>query len=353
MLTPFLKALAERRDLTRKEATEAMSLIMDGAADDAQIAAFAMGLRVKGETPDEITGCAQALRRRAERIPGGRRTAGRLVDTCGTGGDELGTINVSTISAFVAAGAGLPVAKHGNRSVSSQCGSADLLEALGIPIDLAPEQVGRCLEQTGIAFLFAPRFHPALRHAAAARRSLGMRTIFNLLGPLCNPAGARHQVMGVFDRGRLRTMAAVLKTLGGRRAMLVQGHDGMDEITVTGPTTVVELRDGRLRTLSVTPESAGLRRWRLKELRGGGPERNAAVALGVLEGGRGAARDIAILNAGAALLVGGVASTLRDGAALAAEAIDKGRAREKLEQLRSFCSPLRAAAAGRPAGDPS
>ncbi len=337
MLKPFLRRITAGADLTRREAASAMDLIMEGQVDDCQIAAFAVGLGMKGETPEEIAGCATALVRRAERVTPSRRTAARLVDTCGTGGDSLGTINVSTLAAIVAAAAGLPVAKHGNRSVSSRCGSADLLEALGVPIELGPRQVERCLETTGLAFLYAPRFHPALRHAARARRALGVRTIFNLLGPLCNPAGARRQVMGVFDRARLRTMAEVLRYLGARRAMIVHGHDGMDELTVTGPTAVAELKEGRIGMRSLTPEAAGLRRWKPRALRGGDPRGNAEVALAVLEGKRGAARDITLFNAGAALLVGGSAATLKAAVALAAESIDSGAARAKLDELRDFC----------------
>jgi len=337
MLKPWLKRLTSGGDLSRRDAARAMDIIMDGAADDAQIAAFAVALRMKGETAEEITGCAQALRRRAEKISPGSRLAAKLVDTCGTGGDSLGTINVSTLSAFVAAGAGLPVAKHGNRSVSSRCGSADLLEALGVPIDLPPAEVQTCLERTGLAFLFAPRFHPALRHAVGARRSLGVRTIFNLLGPLCNPAGARLQLMGVYDASRLRTMARVLAALGARRALVVRGHDGMDELTVTGKTAVMDLRNGSIRARTWAPEDVGLRRWRLAALQGGDPEQNAAAALAVLEGGRGAARDVTLFNAGAALLIGGAASTLREGVAQARESIDSGRARDKLEEVRAFC----------------
>lgn len=343
MLKPFLRKLVAGEGLTRREAARAMELIVDGAADAAQIAGFAVALRMKGETASEIAGCAIALRNRGERIAPGRPAAARLVDTCGTGGDALSTINVSTLSAFVAAGAGLPIAKHGNRSVSSRCGSADLLEALGVPIDLPPERVQACLERTGLAFLFAPRFHPALRHAAGARRSLGMRTIFNLLGPLCNPAGARRQLMGVYDRSRLRTMALVLRELGARRAMVVHGGDGMDELTVTGPTAVVELKEGRIRDLTLRPEDVGLRRWRLSALKGGAPEENASRALAVLEGGRGAARDIVIYNAGAALLIGEVASTLKEGVAAATESIDRGDARAKFEEFRAFCITAAAA----------
>jgi anthranilate phosphoribosyltransferase len=337
MLKPFLRKITAGSDLTRRESASAMEVIMAGAADDAQIAAFAVALRMKGETAEEIAGCALALRRRAGRIVPGRTAAARLVDTCGTGGDALGTINVSTLSAVVAAGAGLSVAKHGNRAVSSRCGSADLLEALGVPIDLPAESVKSCLDHTGLAFLFAPRFHPALRHAAAARRSLGMRTLFNLLGPLCNPAGARRHLMGVYDPTRLRTMAEVLRALGGKRAMLLHGSDGMDELTVTGPTTVVELKDGRIRAFTLRPEDVGLKRWRLAALQGGSPEDNASRALGVLEGGGGAGRDIAIFNAGAALLIGEAARSLKEGVAMARESIDTGRARDKFEEFRAFC----------------
>jgi len=337
VLRQLLDKLVSGADLTRHEAATAMNLIMDGAADDAQIAGFAVAMRVKGETPEEITGCTLALRRRGERVDPGREVADQLVDTCGTGGDGLGTVNVSTLSALVAAGAGLPVAKHGNRSVSSRCGSADLLEALGVPIDLPPGSVRDCLEATGVAFLYAPRFHPALRHAAPARRSLGMRTIFNLVGPLSNPAGARRQVMGLYDRRYMRIMGEVLRALGARRAMVVHGSDGMDEMTVTGPSAVIDLDKGRLRALTIRPEDVGLRRWRPAALRGGPPEENASRALAVLEGGRGAAREITLLNAGAALLVGGAAATLKEGVAMAAESVDRGHARAKFEQFRSFC----------------
>ena len=348
MLKPFLRKLTAGSNLTRREASEAMEIIMEGAADDAQISAFAVALRMKGETAEEITGCALALRKRAGSISPERAAGARLVDTCGTGGDSLGTINVSTLAAFVAAGAGLPIAKHGNRSVSSRCGSADLLESLGIPVDLPAERVKGCLDRTGLAFLFAPRFHPALRHAAGARRSLGMRTIFNLLGPLCNPAGARRQLIGVYDPSRLRIMAEVLRTLGARRAMVVRGDDGMDELTVTGPTTVFELKEGRIRRHDLTPEQVGLKRWRLAALRGGAPEENASRALAILEGGRGAGREIAIYNAGAALLVGGAARTLRQGVDMARESIDRGLARAKLEEVRSFCVEAAASGATRP-----
>jgi len=333
VLKPFLSRLATGADLTRREAGCAMDIIMEGQTDDAQIAAFAMALRVKGETADEIAGCAASLRRRGETIAVGRSLAARIVDTCGTGGDGLGTFNVSTVSALVATGAGLPVAKHGNRSVSSRCGSADLLEALGVPVHLGPEEAAACLERTGIVFLFAPRYHKAMRHAVAARRSIGTRTIFNLLGPLCNPAGARRQVIGVFVSEAMLPMGRVLRASGAKRALLVHGHDGMDELTVTGLTMAIELRDGRLARRTFRPESAGLRRWPLAALRGGDPAANARIARQVLEGRKGAARDIVLLNAGAALWIGAAARTLREGVAQAADAIDRGLAAATLERL--------------------
>ena len=335
MLKKVLARLAEGHALTLREASRAMDSIMDGEAEDAQIAGFAMALLMKGETTEEIVGCVRALRRRAVpmEIPGPMRS--RLVDTCGTGGDRLGTINVSTLSAIVAAGAGLQVAKHGNRSVSSLCGSADLLEALGVTVDLPPARAVDCLRKTGLAFLHAPGFHPALRQASAARRALGMRTVFNLLGPLCNPAGARRQVIGVYAPDRLPQLALVLRTLGVRRAMLVHGVDGMDEVTVTGPTRAVEVSDAGIRGMTITPESAGLRRWPAAALRGGGPERNAAIATRVLDGAPGAARDITLLNAAAALKVGGMARTWRDGVTLAAASIDTGAAAGKLAEVRA------------------
>lgn len=337
MLKVLIGKVVDGRDLTRTEAARAMNLIMDGEAEGSQIAALAVALRMKGESVDEIVGCTRAMRRRAETIVAGPSVRRRLVDTCGTGGDALGTLNVSTLAAIVAAGAGLPVAKHGNRSVTSRCGSADLLEALGVPIDLGPGDVEACLEETGFSFLFAPRFHPALRHAAAARRAIGLRTFFNLLGPLCNPAGTRRQLMGVYDRERLRTMAEVLLSLGAVHAMVVHGGDGMDELTVTGESAVAEVRDGRIRARTLRPEDVGLKRWSPRSLKGGGPGVNAARAREVLEGARGASRDITLFNAGAALYVGGVAPRLKEAVAMAARSIDSGAALDKLEQFRVFC----------------
>jgi anthranilate phosphoribosyltransferase len=332
VLKPFIRKVVEGRDLSRGEAAAAMDAVMDGEATDAQIAALAVGLRMKGETAEEVAGFARAMRARAVRVPSAPRG---VVDTCGTGGDGLATLNVSTLAALVAAGAGLPVAKHGNRSVSSRCGSADLLEALGVPVEQTPEGAAASLARAGIAFLFAPAFHPALRHAASARREIGVRTFFNMLGPLCNPAGARHQVIGVYDGSRLRMMAEAARSLGVRRALVVHGSDGMDELTISGPTRCVELSGGRLRERLVRPEDAGLRRRPLRSVRGGGPEENARRALEIMEGRRGAGRDLVLLNAAAALVVGGAARTLKEGVLAAARSLDSGRAAAKLEALRA------------------
>lgn len=333
MLKKFIRKVVGGASLTRAEAAAAMRIIMDGAADDPQIAALAVALRMKGETADELSGFAAVMRRRAERVPTSPRG---IVDTCGTGGDSLSTVNVSTLAAIVAAGAGVKVAKHGNRSASGRCGSADVLEQLGVALAVSPAMAAEGLRRNGIAFLFAPAFHPALRHAAAARRSIGVRTVFNMLGPLCNPAGATRQLIGVFDASRLRIMAEAARDLGVKRALVVNGFDGMDEMTVTGPTRCVDLSEGRIRWREVIPEDGGLRRHPLRALRGGGPEENARRAVDVLSGRRGAARDLVLLNAGAALLVGGAARTLREGVSAAAESLDTGRAAAKLEALREF-----------------
>ncbi len=334
MLRGAIARIVEGRDLSQREAARAMEAIMKGDASDAQIAAFAVALRMKGETAGEIAGCATAMRRRGVRLVPRARLRAQLVDTCGTGGDGLGTVNVSTMAAIVAAGAGIPVAKHGNRSVSSRCGSADLLEALGVSVDLDPAQALDCLDRTGMTFLYAPRFHPALQRAAAARHAIGLRTIFNLIGPLCNPARAPRQVIGVHAPGPMRVLADVLRDLGARRALLVHGSDGMDEITVTGPTAAVELRGEKIRALRIHPEKAGVKLWPAAALKGGGPARNAECAIKVLEGRPGALRDITILNAGAAIWIGGMAKSLRGGVRIAARAIDEGAAAAVLERLR-------------------
>jgi anthranilate phosphoribosyltransferase len=331
--TAVLARLADGETLSRSDARDAMDAIMDGRATGAQIGAFLMGLRARGETADEIAGAADSLRAHAATIRSARTP---LLDTCGTGGDGSGTFNISTAAAFVAAGAGTAVAKHGNRSVSSRCGSADVLEAMGARIDLPPRGVEACLEATGVGFLFAPLHHGAMRHAAEVRRELAVRTLFNLLGPLCNPANASHQLLGVFDPRRTETMARVLSLLGSRGAMVVHGADGLDEISLSGPTRVSEWRNGALRTYAVAPEDAGLARAPLEAIRGGNAERNASIIAEVLDGAAGPARDIVILNAGAALFVADRASTLAEGAAAARESIDSGKAREAVDAFVRF-----------------
>jgi anthranilate phosphoribosyltransferase len=331
VLKPFLRKIVNRQSLDRAEAEEAMSLIMEGAATQAQIAAFVVGLRLKGETVDEVAGCAAAMRARAARVDTGGR---EVLDTCGTGGDGANTFNISTAAAFVAAAGGAVVAKHGNRAVSSQCGSADVMEALGVTLALEPGGVDRCLADVGIAFLFAPNHHAAMRHAAGPRREIGVRTVFNILGPLSNPAGARHQLLGVYAPELVPLMADVLKELGSRRAWVVHGHDGLDELSISGPTRVAELHDGTVRTFEVTPESAGLSRHPVEAIAGGTAAANAALIAAVYDGTeRGAARDVVVLNAGAALVAAGLAGTLADGAKRAAEAIDSGAARERVARM--------------------
>jgi anthranilate phosphoribosyltransferase len=331
MLKPFLRRIVNRESLTRAEAEEAMSLIMEGAATPAQIAAFVVGLRLKGETVDEVAGCAAAMRARAKRVDTGGH---EVLDTCGTGGDGANTFNISTAAAFVAAAGGAVVAKHGNRAVSSQCGSADVMEALGVTLALDAGGAARCLKDAGIAFLFAPNHHAAMRHAAAPRKEIGVRTVFNILGPLSNPAGARHQLLGVYAPELVPLMADVLKELGSRRAWVVHGHDGLDEVSISGPTHVAELHEGTVRTFDVTPESAGLSRHPVETIAGRTAAENAALLGEVFAGReRGAARDVVLLNAGAALVAAGRAGTLADGVTAAAAAIDSGAATDRVARL--------------------
>jgi anthranilate phosphoribosyltransferase len=325
-----IRRLVDGGDLTREESREMFGMLMDGQASDAQKAALLVALRMKGETVDEITGAAVAMRERV--TPLGVDAAG-LVDTCGTGGDGRGSFNVSTVSAIVAAGAGARVAKHGNRAVSSSCGSADVLRALGVEIDLGARQMVEVLERAGIAFLFAPKLHPAMAAVTSVRRELGLRTIFNILGPLTNPAFARRQVLGVFAPHLVETMARVLAGLGTEHALVVHGDDGMDEISVSGPTRSFEIRDGSLEPREITPEALGLRRFDPAELHGGDEATNARIAREVLEGRNGARRAIVLANAGAAIYVSGIESTLRDGVEAARDSIDSGRAMETLELL--------------------
>ena len=318
--------------LTREETEDLFGQLMDGQVTETMKAALLIALRMKGEAVAEITGAAAAMRSRSIPIP--HRTA-ELVDTCGTGGDGRGTFNISTAAALVAAAAGAPIAKHGNRSVSSRSGSADVLAALGVKIEVDAETTGRTLDAVGIAFLFAPLLHPAMREVMPVRRELGLRTIFNLLGPLTNPAGARRQVMGVYAESLVEPIGHVLRDLGAEHALVVHG-DGLDEITTTGRTRVAEVRGGEVRMLDLEPERFGLRRARQEELAGGTPEENAAAARRVFGGEAGPLADITALNAGAALYVGGLAPTLEEGVERARRTLASGAAARKLEELRSF-----------------
>jgi anthranilate phosphoribosyltransferase len=330
MFSEAINRLADHQDLTAEEATGIMDVIMDGRASQAQIGAFLLALRMKGETPREIAAFAGVMRRHA--IPVRPSVEGMLVDTCGTGGDGTRTFNISTASAFVAAGDGVPIVKHGNRSVSSMCGSADVLTELGVDISVAPELQAKIVEQAGIAFLFAPHHHPAMRHVMAARQEIGCRTVFNLLGPLANPACAQAQVLGVYRPGLTGTVADVLRLLGLSRAMVVHGN-GLDEITTTGETLVAEL-DGRgTRTFTLTPGTFGIPTAVLEDLVGGDAQVNARIIREILDGERGAPRDIVLMNAGAAIYVGGRAGDLHEGIERAASSIDSGRARARLDAL--------------------
>lgn len=317
-------------DLRRDEMVDVMNQIMSGEATDAQIGAFLIALRLKGESVDEIAGAVAVMREKATPIATKHDV---IVDTCGTGGDHSGTFNISTTAAFVAAGAGLCVAKHGNRAATSQSGSADVLMALGVNIEASPETVSQCLDEVGIGFLFAPALHGAMKYAIGPRRELGVRTIFNALGPLTNPAGARRQVIGVYSAALTETLVGVLATLGAERAYVVHGADGLDEMTLTGPTKVSELKDGAVSTYRVSPGEVGLGQARADALKGGDADSNAAITLSVLKGAEGPARDIVLLNAAAAIVAGGKATDLREGVQVAAEAIDSGRAMAKLEAL--------------------
>ena len=330
-------------DLSRREAEGAMEAILSGHVQDASIASFLAALRFKGETVDEVVGFARAMRRHATPIfPAGHAPKNEvLVDTAGTGGDGAGTFNISTAAAFVIAGAGVRVAKHGNRSFSSRCGSADVLEALGAKIEIAPARVARSIEEVGIGFMFAPAMHSATRHAMPVRRELRMRTVFNLLGPLTNPAGASVQIVGVYEPSLTELVAEALGELGVRRAFVFHGAEGLDEISISGNTYISELRDGSVRNYTVAPEDFGLRRWPLDEVRGGDAERNAEIILRVFtpsshHHANGAHREIVLANSAAALVAAGRATDLLDGVRIAAESVDSGAAREKLESFIAF-----------------
>jgi anthranilate phosphoribosyltransferase len=341
IITEAVRALVERRDLSRIEAAAAMEAIMTGSATNAQIAAFLTALRMKGETVEELIGFAQVMRQKVVRIRTRPHEVAALtgtdremlIDTCGTGGDATGTFNVSTATAFVVAGAGLRVAKHGNRSVSSLCGSADVVEALGVSLDLTPQKVGRCVDEVGIGFLYAPLLHTAMKHVMPARREMGIRTVFNMLGPLTNPAGANAQVIGVYSPALTEPLARVLAELGTVRAFVVHGSDNLDEISNTGESRVSEVREGAVRTFTVRPEDFGLPRASIRELQGGDREQNAQIIRALLEGEPGPRRDIVLMNAAAALVAGARARELKEGVALAARSIDGGAARARLQAL--------------------
>jgi len=329
----YLHRVANRENLTAGEAAEAMALILAGQATTAQIAAFLVALRMKRETPAELLGFARAMRARMTRVDAGPEP---VIDTCGTGGDNAGTFNVSTVAALVAAGAGVRVAKHGNRSISSRCGSADVLEGLGVRIDLTPEAVGRAIREVGIGFLFAPALHPAMRYAQPARVELKMRTVFNLLGPLANPAGATAQLVGAPSVEAAELMAEALASLGLERGFVVHGSDGLDEITTTGPTMALEITRGVIARRTLTPADFGVGVARAEDLKGGDRDENCRIAHAILSGERGPKRDIVLVNAAAALVLAGRANDFPEGVALAAESIDSGAARAKLDQLIRF-----------------
>jgi anthranilate phosphoribosyltransferase len=329
-----LGRLASGGDLSRGEAGAALAEILEGRATQAQIAAFVFGMRCKGETAEEMTGLVAAMLEAAERVEVGDELGARLVDTCGTGGDRSGTVNISTIAALVVAGAGVPVCKHGGRAASSKAGSADVLEALGVVIDLGSSGVARCVREAGIGFCFAPRFHPAMRHAIPVRRELGVPTAFNFLGPLANPARVRRQVLGVGDPAMAEKMAQVLVAGGASHVLVVHGADGLDELSTTGPSTAYSYDgSGAVTKETVDPQQLGIARASVSDLLGGDAATNAAMARAVLSGRKGFHRDIVVLNAAAGLVVGGAAASIADGIPLAEAAIDDGRAAQSLERL--------------------
>lgn len=330
MIKDTINSLIEGKDLSEKEMVAAMRDIMEGKATDAQIASFLTALRIKGETVDEITGAAKVMREKVAKIKAPEYT----VDTCGTGGDMSHTFNISTTTAIVVAACGCSVAKHGNRSVSSSCGSADVLETLGIKIDLEPAKVEECLKTTGFGFMFAPLFHPAMKYAIGPRKELGVRTVFNILGPLTNPAGAKRQVMGVFSDTLTEPLAEVLGNLGAKHAFVVHGEDGLDEITTTDRTRISELKDGKVNTYSISPEELGVEKAVKKDLVGGNAEENAKITIDILEGEKGPKRDIVLLNVAAALIAGDKAGDFNEGIKKASEALDSGAARDKLEEVK-------------------
>ncbi|HUF17940.1 MAG TPA: anthranilate phosphoribosyltransferase [Thermoanaerobaculia bacterium] len=342
MIEESLKKLIDGENLSREEMHGIFAEMMEGGVSDTQKSALLVALRMKGETAEEITGAAMAMR---ERVVSLNLDSSGLIDTCGTGGDGCATFNISTVAAIVAAGAGARVAKHGNRAVSSSCGSADVLAALGVNIDLNADEIVEVLNRIGISFLFAPRLHPAMRAVSDVRKALGVRTIFNLLGPLTNPALARRQIVGVYEPNLVRIVAEVLLALGAERAMVVHSRDGMDEISISAPTDVCEVVEGELRSYEVSPESLGLQRYSMETILGGDAAANAAIAKAILRGGEGAMRDVVLANAGAALYVSGSATSLREGVVLAKQSIDSGEALKKLKELIRITNEFAGAAA--------
>jgi anthranilate phosphoribosyltransferase len=346
MIKEMIEKLVKKENLTEEEATEVMREIMEDKATPAQIASFITALRMKGETIEEITGCAKVMREKATKIKIDKENIvdidreeinidyETIIDTCGTGGDGTKTFNVSTVTAFVVAGAGFLVAKHGNRSVSSECGSADVVKALGINLDIPAEKVKECIEKVGIGFLYAPLYHSAMKYALGPRREIGIRTIFNILGPLTNPAGANVQVLGVYNPDLTETMASVLKNLGSKSAMVIHGEGSLDEISIIGRTKISHLKDGRINTYYIQPEDFGLKRAGLGDIRGGDAVRNAQIIIDILKGQeKGAKRDIILLNSAAAFIVAGSAKDFKEGMEIAIKSIDSGKALKKLEDL--------------------
>lgn len=340
MIREAIRKVVEGTDLTESEAVTVMQEMMDGEAAPSQIASFITAMRMKGETVDEVTGFARVMREKSVKIPVKCEPA-TLLDTCGTGGDRMNTFNISTAAAFVVVGAGLSVAKHGNRAMSSKCGSADVLEALGIELGLSPQQVGRCIDEVGIGFMFAPAHHPSMKHAVGPRKEIGIRTIFNILGPLTNPAGARRQLIGVCEPHLTELIAGALQKLGSDRAIVAHGVDGIDELSTIGKTRIAELEDGKLSTYEISPEEVGLKRARPDDLsQGDDPTDSALILEEVLKGNPGPARDIVVLNAAAALKVAGKAGSLQEGIGLAADSIESGKAAAALNGLRKLSQEL-------------
>ncbi len=334
MLKPFIHKVVEGISLTEQEAMLAMEAIMEGQSSEAQLACLITALKMKGETAAEISGFARVMTSKAEKIPCNSKD---VVDTCGTGGDGAQTFNISTTAAFIAAGCGLKIAKHGNRSVSSRCGSADVLERLGVNLDISPKEAGRCIDEVNLGFLFAPLLHKAMKHAAGPRKEIAIRTIFNLLGPLTNPAGAKRQLLGVYSEDLTGIIGEVLLKLGTEHALVVHGLDGMDEISLCSPTKITEVKKGKLKTYVFDPTDISLKKVPSQALKGGGIQTNANILLSILQGKeKGPTRDIALLNAGAALVVGGMAESFQEGYYLAEKGLDRGEALLVLEGLKEL-----------------